>query len=89
MIYLLLKRINPDRRIYASNLKDKIDKSTLDKFGNNVKELLDDMFSNYSIVIDKVERHEDCIGHIFRDILSGPNSTLNHSIESTKENWYT
>ena len=89
MIYLLFKSINLYISINVSNLKYEIEKTTLANFGNNVKELLDDMFSNYSIVIDKVERHEDCIGHIFRDILSGPNSTLNHSIESTKENWYT
>ena len=44
MIYLIFKSINPDTRIAVSNLKDEIDKSTLAKFGNNIKYLLDDMF---------------------------------------------
>ena len=43
MIYLLFKRINPATRIGFSNLKYEIEKETLDKFGNNVKDLHDDM----------------------------------------------
>ena len=54
MIYLLLKIINPSTRICVSNLKYEIDKSTLSQFGNNVKDLLDGMPSNYSIIIDRV-----------------------------------
>ena len=46
MIYLLFKSINLDTRIGVSNLKDEIDKESLTKFDNNVKELLDDMSSN-------------------------------------------
>ena len=53
MLYLLIKRINPDTRIGASKLKDEIEGSTIDKFGNNVKYLLYDMFSNYSLIINK------------------------------------
>ena len=56
MIYLLLIRINPDMRIVVSNLKDEIERSTLAKFGNNMKDLLDDIYSNYSIIIDKGKR---------------------------------
>ena len=51
----------------------KIEKSTLNKFGNNVKYLLDGMYSNYSIIIDILERHEDYVRHIFRALLSGTN----------------
>ena len=58
-------------------------------FGNNVKYLLDDMFSNYQIIIDKWEQHGDYVRHIFRDILSGPNSTFNSFIERTKDYCYT
>ena len=46
MIYLLFKIINPYTRIDVSNIKDEIEKSTLANFGNNVKDLLDDMSSN-------------------------------------------
>ena len=53
MLYFLFKSINPATRIGVSNLKDKIEKITLAKFGINVKDLLDDMCSNYSIIIDK------------------------------------
>ena len=53
MLYLILKSINPAIRIVVSNLKYKIEKSTLAKFGNNVKDLLDDMPSNDSIIIYK------------------------------------
>ena len=53
MRYLLLKISKPDTRIRVSNLKDKIGKSTLARSGNIVKDLLDDMPSKYSIIIDK------------------------------------
>ena len=75
-LYLLLKIINPVKSIGVSNLKHEIDRSTLANFGNNVKDLLNYMYSNYSIIIDKVERHEDCVRHIFRNLLLGPNSFL-------------
>ena len=68
LIYLLFKIINPAKNIGVSNLKDEIDKATLDKFGNNVKELLDEIYSNYSIILNKVEHHDDYVRHIFRDI---------------------
>ena len=66
MIYLLLKRINPVTRIGVSKLKYKIETSTLAKFGKNVKDILDDMYSNYTIVIDKEELHADYVFHLFR-----------------------
>ena len=68
MLYLLLKSINPATRIGGTNLKNEIKKATLDKFCNNVKDLLDDMSSNYSIVIDIREHHENHVRHIFRGI---------------------
>ena len=47
------------------------------------------MSSNYSINIDIGERHEDYIRRIFRDLLTGPNSTSDCFIESTKYDWET
>ena len=76
MIYRAFKSINPVTSIGVSNLKDEIDKSNLDKFGNIVKYLLDDMSSKYSIFLDKGEHHEDDVRHIYRNILSVPNSTF-------------
>ena len=46
MIYLLFKIINTDKSIGVSNLKYEIEKSTLAKFGNNIKYIIDDMSSN-------------------------------------------
>ena len=86
MVYLLFKIIKPATRFSVSNLKYETEKATLDKSVNNVKSLLDDMSSNYSIIIDKGELCEGYVRHIFRDIFSGPNSTFNNSIEST--NYY-
>ena len=47
------------------------------------------MSSNYSIILDKGERHEYYVRHIFRDILSGPNSTLKYFIKISKDYWDT
>ena len=70
MIYLLCKSTNPATRIGVSNLKDEIEKVTLTKFVNNVKYLLDDMYYNCNIIIDKGENNEDYVCHLFRYILS-------------------
>ena len=43
MIELLFKNINPDTRIGVFNLKYEIGKTILSKFGNNGKDLIDDM----------------------------------------------
>ena len=51
MIYVLFKSINPDTSIGIYNLEDEIEKETLAKFGNIVKNLLYDMSSNYSTII--------------------------------------
>ena len=89
MIYLLFKSINPDKSIGVSNLKDEIDKVTLSKFVKNIKDLLDDMSSNYSINVDTEERHEYYVRRIFRDLLTGPDSTLGCFVERTKDDWET
>ena len=89
MIYLLFKSINPDKSIGVSNLKDEIDKVTLAKLGNNIKDLLDDMSSNYSINIYTGERHEGYVRRIFRDLLTGTDSTFGCFIERTKDYWET
>ena len=89
MIYLLFKSINPYTRIGVSNLKYEIDKSTLSKFGSNLKDIIDDMSSNYTIIIDGVKYHKDCVRHPLRDLLSGKNSTFNNFIERTNDDWGT
>ena len=89
MLYLILKIINPATRIDVSNLKYEIEKATLAKFGNDLKDLLDDISSNYSIILDKGERHDDYVIHIFRALLSGPSSNFNHCFKTTKDNWDT
>ena len=43
MLYLVFKNINPDTRIGVFNLKYEIGKTILSKFGNNGKDLIDDM----------------------------------------------
>ena len=43
LFYPILKIINPAARFGISNLKDDIEKKTLAKFDNNVKDVLGDM----------------------------------------------
>ena len=89
ILYLLFKSIKPATIIGVSNLKYEIDKVNLAKSENNVKDLLYDMSSNYSTIIDIGEHHKDYVCHIFRDLLSGPNSTFNYFIERAKYHWET
>ena len=73
MFYLILKCINPDTRIFVSKLKYDIDTSTLASVVNNVKCLIDDMSSNYLIIVDKVELRDYYGRHMLGVILAGPN----------------
>ena len=77
MLYVIFKIINSATRVEFSNLKYDIEKSKKSKFGKNVKDLVGDMSSNYTIIIDMVGLHEDYVCHLFRALLSGPNSTIN------------
>ena len=65
--------MNPDIRIIVSNIRYEIDKTNIAKLGNNVKYLLDWMYSNYTIIIDKGECHDDYVKYIFRNLLSVKN----------------
>ena len=60
ILHLLFKSINPATRIGVSNLEYEIEKSNLSKFGKNIKDLLDENYSKYPIIIDKGENHEYC-----------------------------
>ena len=80
LLYLRFKNTNPDKKIGVSNLRYEIGKATIYKFGNNVKDLPDDMSSDHSIIFDKGELHEDYVCHIYRDLLSGENSAFNSFI---------
>ena len=54
MINTQIKIIHPDTRIGVSNLIDQIEKAILSKFGNNVKDTIYDMSSEYTTeIIDK------------------------------------
>ena len=61
MIYILFKSINPNTRIGISTLKYEIKKANLSKFVNNLKDLLDEISSNYTIIIYHRELHEDFV----------------------------
>ena len=61
MIYLLLKSINPTTRIRVSNLNDNNEKVAIYKFGNNLKDILDDMTSNWNIIIYEGVRHDEYV----------------------------
>ena len=59
MIFLIFKFTNITKKMVVSNLKYETDRETISKFLNKVKDLLDDISSNYTIIIDKGVCHED------------------------------
>ena len=69
MVDLTFKRINPATRIGVSNLKYEIEKAKIAKFDKNLKDLPDNMYSNYNITTDKGERHYNYVCHILRALL--------------------
>ena len=89
MLYLTFKSINPKTRIGISNPKEKIERATISKIGNNMTDILDEIYSNYTIIIDKGGNNEDYVHPIFRAHLLGLNSTLNCFIECPKYEWDT
>ena len=47
------------------------------------------MSTNYTIIIDKWERHEDNVRLLYRALLTGEKSTFNRFIEKSKDDWET
>ena len=59
MLYLTFKSINPKTRIGVSNPKETFERSKISKIGNNMTDILDEIYSNYTIIIDKGGHNED------------------------------
>ena len=54
-IYLLSKSTNPTTGVVVSNIKYEIDNTTLSKFGNNIKDILDDFLQTTPSSLTTVE----------------------------------
>ena len=89
MLYLLFKSINPATRISLSDLKVDIDILTLSKLRNNVRDVPDNIPSDYTIIINKGGLNENYVCHIFIDLLEVPNSTFNRFIGISNYEWDT
>ena len=84
VVYLIFRSIDNVTIIGASNLKDDIEKATILWFGKNLRNILDYMLANNTIIINKGGHHKYYVNHIFRDILAVPKSTFDFSIEISK-----
>ena len=58
MLYPIFKSTNSTTSIGVSYLNKTIEKVALSKFGNNPKDIYDDMYLNYTITIYKGGNHE-------------------------------
>ena len=85
MIYIIFESINPATRVGVSNIKNEIDRATLDNFFNDIKDLLDKMPSGYTIIIDNEDHCKDRFLRLFRSFLTRHNLTLNCFIKITKD----
>ena len=87
MLYILLSLVNPTTRVGVSELKKLIMKATLPAFKHNVIDMLDDMASNYSRILELGGTHEDYLMNIFDALLTTTNIVFEHFIQSEKNKW--
>ena len=73
MLLLVLKKINPTTQVGISNLKNAIEKVTLQKSSNNVVVMLNRMQQNLEDIKDRGSTHDDYLRHMFRALITSSN----------------
>ena len=87
MLQILIQGINPTTRVGVSDFKKAIQNCKLSMFNNNVKDMLDDMDSNYQKIIEHNHTHDDYTMHLFDTLLTSKNKVFCSMVQGKKNDW--
>ena len=87
MLYLLVSTLSPSTRVDVTEFKNEIQNVRLDKYDQNLKEILDNMQDNYCHIADLDQTHQDNMMHLFDALLSSRNDIFNAYIQRKKDYW--
>ena len=80
MLHILVQSITPTTRVGVSNYKLVIQNSKLSDHTRNMKEMLDNMESNYHRILEQKHTHDDYVMHLFTSMLTSKNEEFNSTI---------
>ena len=87
MIYFLVSTLNLSTRVGVTEFKNEIQNARLDKYDQNLKEMLDNTQDNYGHTTDLDQTHQDYMMHLFDALLSSRNDVFNAYIQCRKYHW--
>ena len=87
MLQLIVSIINPTARLGVSTYKMEIQTATLQKFRNNVQEMVDFMEANYEEIVTHNCMYPDYRMHLFSEVLTSKNDIFPSMIQQLKDTW--
>ena len=85
MLQILVQSINPTTRVDVSNYKLAIQNSKILDHAGNMKEMLEDMDTNFQHIIRQKHTHDDYGMHLFTSMLTSKNEEFNSMIQRLKD----
>ena len=87
MLQIIVQSINPTTRVGVSQYKLAIQNSKISDHAGNMKDMLDDMETNYQHIIRQKHTHDDYVMHLFTAMLTSKNEEFNQMIQRSKDEW--
>jgi len=87
MLQIIINGINPTTRVGVSDFKKAVQNAKLSTSSNNVKDMLDDMTSNYQEIIAQQNTHGGYTMHLFDALLTSKNEVFRSMVQRKKDDW--
>ena len=87
MLFILMGICNPTVRVGVESLKKKIEAARLPAFNHDVSRCMDYMVTNYNLIIEQEETHDNIIRDVFNALLSTTNSQFYNYFSMQKLAW--
>ena len=81
-----MSSVNTSTRVGVNDLKSLIHYARLAQFQYNVVDMCDFIMTNYELIGDQGERHDDVILDLYAALLSIKNDVFNRFVERSKDN---
>ena len=82
MLFIILKKVNPETLVGVISLKD--ESMNIKYFNNDVKEMIDPMQPIYEDIITNNQTHNDIFLHVFRALKTCTNQEFIDALQTKK-----
>ena len=85
LLWLIMIDINPINQAGAQGYKENIQNCTLEKYGHNVKNMLNEIVLAVNKITQSGETHQDLLLHIFDALVTSNNSIFCYFIQRLRD----